>query len=146
MGDTDDEFRRILIIWRHVMSDDGGIVNHAKFQIRLRPDGIVHVTWKFDAVMDGADAVAGINALSQLTGGRPAPLLVDSRNAGVMTRTARMEFAERSDNISAVAILVLTPLSRIMGNFYLNVSKPVSPTRILDNEEEAVTWLLGYVG
>jgi hypothetical protein len=128
------------------MSDDAGIVSYPKFQIWLRPDGIVQVLWKFASVMDGDDAVAGINALSQLTGARPAPLLVDARNAGVMSRTARVEFAKQSDTISAVAILVLTPLSRIMGNFYLSVSKPVLPTRILDNEEDAVAWLLGYVG
>jgi hypothetical protein len=29
----------------------------------------------------------------------------------------------------------------MMGNFYLNVSKPMAPTRLFDDEASALAWL-----
>ena len=87
------------------------------------------------------DAVAATDAMATLTGGREHPLLVDAHDAGPQDRPARMEFARRSDLVSAVALIVNTPLSRMMGNFFLSVSKPVAPTRLFDDEPSAVAWL-----
>jgi hypothetical protein len=52
-----------------------------------------------------------------------------------------MEFVRRGDLVSAVALVVATPLSRMMGNFFLTVSKPMAPTRLFDDEASALAWL-----
>jgi hypothetical protein len=79
--------------------------------------------------------------MSKLTGGQRAPLLVDTHDAGPQDRPARVEFVRRGDLVSAVALIVATPLSRMMGNFFLNVSKPMAPTRLFDDEASALAWL-----
>ena len=95
--------------------------------------------------MELDDAVTAIEAMSRLTSGRPAPLLADAHEAGSQSRLARAEFVRRGDIATAVAILVLSPLSRMMGNFYLSVNKPTTLTRLFEDEDQAIEWLRGYV-
>lgn len=128
------------------MEDDAGVITHAKFRMWLRPDGIVQLVWAPRIAMVLEDAVAAIEAMAQLTGGRRSPLLVDVRELGPMDRPARMEFTRRGDLVSAVSLIVGTPLSRLMGNFFLSVSKPVAPTRLFDDEASALAWLQEFVG
>ena len=127
------------------MSDDAGVVPHPKFRMWLRPDGIVHLVWVPAAVMELDDAVAAIDAMAQLTRGRPTPLYVDARDAGPQSRPARAEFVRRGDVASAIGLLALTPLSRLMGNFFLSVNKPTTSTRLFEDEDHAIEWLRGYV-
>lgn len=79
--------------------------------------------------------------MTELTGRRRSPLLVDTRHGGQQDRPARMEVVRRVDMVSAVALLVSTPLSRMMGNFFVTVNKPVAPTRLFDDEASALAWL-----
>lgn len=116
-----------------------------KFRIWLRPDGVVEIEWVPQVPSVLEDAVAVIDAMRELTGGRAAPLLVHTADAGPQTREARMEFVRRQEVVSAVALVVGNPLSRMMANFFVNVSKPDVPIRILEDEDEALAWLRGYV-
>ncbi len=61
-----------------------------------------------------------------------------------MARPARMEYA-RHNFLSAVALIVATPLSRMSGNFFLSVAQPDLPTRLFDDEASAVAWLSSFV-
>ncbi len=123
-----------------------GVITHAKFRMWLRPDGIVQLVWASRVAMGLEDAVAATDAMTRLTDRRQSPLLVDTHDAGPQDRPARMEFAGRGDLVSAVALIVGTPLSRMMGNFFLTLSKPSAPTRLFDDEASAVAWLLEFVG
>ena len=123
------------------MENESAEISHPKFRIWLRSDGIAQIVWVPAAVMILEDAVAAMDDISRLTGGKRCPLLVDAHDAGPMDKPARSEFVRRSDLVTAVAILVSTPLSRIMGNFFIAVSKPVAPTRLFADEPAAVNWL-----
>jgi hypothetical protein len=48
--------------------------------------------------------------------------------------------------VSAIALIVGTPLTRMMGNLFLSMSKPQFPTRLFDNEASALAWLQEFVG
>ena len=128
------------------MDRDSGLITRPKFRMWLRSDGIVQLVWAPRVTMALEDALAATEAMAQLTGGRRSPLLVDTRDAGPQDRPARTEFARRGDMVSAVALIVGTPLSRMMGNFFLAVSKPMAPTRLFDDEASAVAWLQEFVG
>jgi hypothetical protein len=91
------------------------------------------------------DAVAAIDAMTKLTGAKPCPLLVDAHDAGPQDRAARSEFARRGDLVLAVALLGATPLSRIVGNFFIAVSKPMAPTKLFDDESSALAWLREFM-
>lgn len=128
------------------MADGSGVITHRKFRMWLQPDGIVHLVWAPKTTMTLEDAIAAIEAMAKLTGGRQIPLLVDVRDAGQIDRSARNEFVRRGDMVSAVALLVDTPLSRMLANLYLRVSGPMATTRLFDDEASALVWLEKSVG
>lgn len=128
------------------MSGESQEVIHPKFRMWLRPDGIVELVWRSGAELGLEDAVAAIDEMTKLTDGRRSLLLVDIHDAGQQDRAARMEFVRGGDLVLAVALLVSTPLSRMMGNFFLTVSKPMAPTRLFDDEAAAVAWLKEFAG
>jgi hypothetical protein len=123
------------------MNDKPTGITHPRFRMWLRPDGVVQLVWAPGVAMGLEDAIAATDAMTKLTGGRRSPLLVDVRDSGPQDRPARMEFVRRGDLVSAVALLVANPLSRMMGNFFLTVSKPMAPTRLFDDEATALAWL-----
>lgn len=127
------------------MSEESREVTHAKFRMWLDPDGVVRLVWSPPVPSGYDDAVAAIEAMIDLTGDRPAPLMVDVRQAGPQDRAGRLEFIRRHEVVTAVGIVVGNPLSRMMGNFFINVNKPKAPTRLFDDEGTAVAWLRGYV-
>jgi hypothetical protein len=45
----------------------------------------------------------------------------------------------------AVALIVDTPVSRVLGNSYLGVSKPHLPSQLFTSEADALEWLKGYI-
>ena len=123
------------------MNNEPVEITHPKFRMWLRPDGIVQLLWGPRVTMSLEDAIAAIDAMTELTGGRRSSLLVDVHDAGPQDRAARVEFVRRCDLVSAVALIVGTPLSRMTGNLYLTVSRPIAPTRLFDDEASAVAWL-----
>ena len=128
------------------MEQHRSVITHAKFRMWLRQDGIVQVVWAPRATALLEDATATLDAMAQLTGGRRSPLLVDMRDTGPQDRITRAEWSSRSDLQSAVALIVATPLSRLLGTLLLRVSKPPFPIRLYDNETSAAAWLKGFVG
>ena len=127
------------------MSDEHLEMTGEKFRMWLRPDGVVELAWAPHVPSGLADALAAIDAMTRLTGGRPTPLLVRTTDAGPQDRAARMEFIRRHEVVSAVALVVGNPLSRMMATFFINVSRPKAPTRMFEDEAAAVAWLKEYL-
>jgi hypothetical protein len=128
------------------MDHDSGVITHPKFRMWLRPDGIVQVVLAPRVAIVLEDATATSEAMAQLTGGRQSPLLVDMRDTGPQDRAARAVWARPSAPLSAVALIVGSPLSRMMGNLFISSNRPTTPTRLFDNEASAVAWLQAFVG
>ncbi|WP_129336561.1 hypothetical protein [Cellulomonas endophytica] len=127
------------------MSDQLQQVTHEKFRMWLRPDGIVELAWAPHVPSGLPDALAAIDAMTRLTGGRAAPLLVHTADAGPQDRAARMEFIRRQEVVSAVALVVGNPLSRMMATFFINVSRPEVATRSFEDEVAACAWLATFL-
>ena len=128
------------------MDQDTSVITHPKFRMWLRPDGIVQLVWAPRTTVLLEDATAALEEMAQLTDGRRSPLLVDMRDTGPLNRPTRAELTRRSDLQTAVGLIVGTPLTRMMANFFLSVNKPLFPTRLFDNEASALAWLLEFVG
>lgn len=71
------------------------------------------------------------------------PILIDSRGIKSMSYEARRHFSAqgRETKTNAFGIIIGSTVSRVLGNFYLGINKPVVPTKLFDNEEEATKWL-----
>lgn len=111
----------------------------------LDPRGFVRATMREGLEMDLTDAREALRATAQLSGGQRVPVLVDSRRIKSQSREARQEFAsdEAVRICSAVALLVGSPVSRIIANFFLRQQIQRTPTRLFTDETAAVEWLLG---
>lgn len=127
------------------MSDNGSEIVHEKFRIWLRGDGLAEIAWAPHVPSVLEDALAVIDAMSELTGGRAMPLLVHTEDAGPQSREARMEFIRRQEVVSAVALIVGNPLSRMMATFFINVSRPDVPIRLFEDPAVAADWLKQHV-
>jgi hypothetical protein len=116
-------------------------------RIRLDEAGIVRAELLPHVDVDGADAAEAVAAIARLGGGRKRPVLVDLRRLKSMNREARAYFAGpvTARVESAAALLVGSPLTRAIGNFFLGLNKPCFPTRLFTSEGEALAWLTGFV-
>ena len=126
--------------------DDSGVITGSKFRIWLRPDDIVQLVWAPGTVIGLEEAVAAIEAVAKLSGGRHLPMLVDVQRAGQVDKEARQKLSSGGDKVSAVGAIVGTPLSRMMGNLIINVSRPPMPMRLFDDEASAIAWLRTFLG
>jgi hypothetical protein len=94
-----------------------------------------------------ADAQEVIRAVASLCGGVRRPVLVDLRELRSMSRDCRRYFAgpETAKVETAAALLVVSPVARAVGNFFMGLNKPLLPTRLFTSEPEALAWLKGFV-
>jgi hypothetical protein len=90
------------------------------------------------------DAREAMEATWLVAGQRRRPVLVDMRHLGQQSRETRLYFVseEAVSRYSAVAILVGSPVSRVIGTFFLRLAAHQRPTRLFSDESEAVAWLV----
>lgn len=115
------------------------VVEGRQFVLRLR-EGYLDYRWNDGADAGVADAEESVAAVGQLAGTQRLPLLVDMRPLKALDREARGRFSE-SDVVTQLAMVVDSPLSRVLANFFLAVSRPAVQTRLFTSEANAVAWL-----
>ena len=93
------------------------------------------------------DARENVALCRRMNAGRKRPVLVDLRAIKSQTAEARGYLAGRegAEICQAVGLLIGSPLSRVLGNFYLGMNKPMVPTRLFTSEEEAQAWLKSFL-
>lgn len=109
-------------------------------------DRVFHARFLRHAEVTLEDARENTEAAATLTGGRRRPMLVDLREIRSQTSDARAHFAgpEGARVGLAVALLIASPVSRAVGNFFLGFNRPVMPTRLFTDEAAAIEWLLSF--
>ncbi len=111
--------------------------------VGMRHEGILHFKGypHFDFKYD--DAVEAIKAQKILGEGTRRPLLADVGLIKTMERKARLYLGgkEAASAVSAVAIIVSSPVARVIANFFMGMNKPLYPTRMFSDTEVALKWL-----
>lgn len=112
----------------------------------FRRDRIILARFHPGAEVSADDARENLAVTRELTGGQRMPVLVDLRRVRSQSAEARALFAgpEATAVSAAVALLIGSPLSRVVGNFYLGFNRPEVPTRLFTDETEAMQWLEGF--
>jgi hypothetical protein len=110
-------------------------------------DGIARVIHFPNAELTLETAKETMAAYLTVSKGKRLPLFVDTKGEKFMTRDCRHYYAseETAKTASAVAIIVDTPVSRVLGNFYIGLSNPHLPSRLFTSEQEALEWLKGFL-
>ena len=111
---------------------------------RRDPRGFVHAVMKRGCEMDLADARENIEVIYELAGRQRTLVLVDSRGVRWQSREAREHFVstDAARATLAIALLVGSPISRVLGNFFIRFEKHRFPTALFDDEDKAIRWLL----
>jgi hypothetical protein len=117
-------------------------------QVWLAEDGITHYQAAPGADVGLTEAQETHEAVLQLQGNSQHPLLADIRQARSISREARHFFAgavPAATTTAAVALLVESQVSRMIGRFFLRLNHPPYPMQMFDSEPDAIAWLKGYV-
>lgn len=111
-----------------------------------RNDRFVHAVMKQGCQMELADAQENVAAIFALAGGRRSRVLVDMRGVRSQSREARQYFAgpEAEKATRAVALLIGSPVSRVLANFFLRLTNQQIPTALFTSEEAAIAWLMRF--
>jgi hypothetical protein len=109
-------------------------------RITLRDDDIIFIEIFPDLDFQKEDAIATLRACDELTGGRVVSHCVDMRKVKSMDRPTREVFAH-GKNTRAAALIIGNPLSRILGNFFLGLNRPICPTKLFNEVDAGLVWL-----
>jgi predicted transcriptional regulator len=65
------------------------------------------------------------------------------REAVKMTQECRRYFAgkEHAAVFTKCALIVTSPISKIIGNFFLGANKPIRPTKLFTDVNQGLNWL-----
>ena len=110
-------------------------------------DGIFRFAYSLKAEVALDDAKENIAAQSKLVKEKKLPGLIDMTEVKSVNREARAYYAseEAVKLCSAIAILIATPISRVIGNLFLGLNTPPFPTKLFTSKAEAVEWLKGFL-
>lgn len=108
--------------------------------------GIVIGIFKTDFV-DIKVAEHLVNKRVEITNNKSCALLADIKRVKNVTKEARDFFASEKGcvGIIATALLIDSPLGSMIGNFYINISRPLRPVKIFVDESKAKKWLDQYL-
>lgn len=116
-------------------------------KIVLYPSGIVICTVNESAYMELEDGVENMKAIEKLANGKRIPALVDIHASRGASKACREYFAgeEAAKVQSACALIIKSPLSRLIGNFFIGLNKTKFPTKLFTDKAEALIWLKTYL-
>jgi hypothetical protein len=116
---------------------------HAK--IWIDETGIVHTRYSNGSEVSLEQAKEEVRLLNILGRGNRIPCVVDITLVKSVSREAGEYYSseELSGVFSAVAMIVDSPMSKVMANFFLKIDGPPYPIRLFTTEEDAVGWLRG---
>ncbi|MYM56220.1 DUF7793 family protein [Thalassovita mangrovi] len=106
-------------------------------------DGIIRFRVSPGATVNAAAAQQCVTGASQLAGSAKQLLLIDMRGLRDINRDARRIYNDGP--AFAVALLIGSPISKVIGSFFLGLNKPSYPLRLFTSEQEAVKWLKDFI-
>jgi hypothetical protein len=129
-------------------SSSSAVVTTRCSRIWLDAEDILHVVYLPGSEHRRADAEEVVEVGWRLGNARRLRILVDGRRVKSVDREARIYYVGPVSTARgiATALVIASPLSRVVGNVYLSVNTPLTPTRLFTGEDEALTWLRTFVG
>lgn len=117
-------------------------------KIWMGDDGILRNMMLPKAEITREDVQENYSSNEKLLNGQKVPILTDARYIKSIDQEARkLSAGEMVAAITiAIAVLVESPMSRMMGNFFLKINRPLYPVKLFTVDEDAVTWLKKYTG
>jgi hypothetical protein len=118
-------------------------VETGKIKFGLSVDQIVHIECLPNTTLTLSEGKESTRIVGEMIHYQPVPMLCDLTNVVKMTKECRQHFAgpEHATVFTKCALIVTSPIAKIIGNFFLGANKPLRPTRLFTNKNEASEWL-----
>lgn len=113
------------------------------FRVNLADEGHVVLRLPAGEVVTGSIAVRAAERIEGIAGAHKLPLLLILSGVESITRGARDIFSA-ARSLSAVAVLGISPVDRVIANFLLGGEVQPCPTRYFSREADALLWLKRY--
>lgn len=116
------------------------------FTVVLRDDGILAYYPIAGLELTHSIALQVLEIGLQIADG-PKPTMVLMRDMARVDREARAFFASQQymQLCSQTALVVGSPVSRVIGSFFVGLNQPTYPVKIFDDPEHAAAWLRSFV-
>ena len=126
------------------MEYQGGTVSTRIADVWMGERRVVYIRFRPGEKHGINEAREVVDAHNALAAGASCPVLADLREVRVgADRAAREHYVseESSRYKSGMAMLVDSPMQRMLGNIFFFINRPPYPTRMFSEQEEALTWL-----
>ena len=108
-------------------------------------NGIFEANFKAMEVLDINIAMTTVKDRLVFCENKAYPCLFDITEVKHTTKEARDFMAtEGNQLILASAMVVTSPMLKMMANFYIMVNKPQNPTQLFTSREKALEWLVQF--
>jgi hypothetical protein len=113
------------------------------FKMNVYDDGLVEFIVKKDTLVEAKDFWQSKEMSVNYMPGKKFYVLVESEGLFQITMGARDLGAskEYSDHMAAVALYSNNLTLKIIGNLYIKLKRPASPTKFFDDRSKAIQWL-----
>lgn len=122
-------------------------INNTATVVSLRSDDIIQIEIKANNNLQLEDGKAIVKSFAELGGGKKFPLLFIAGDFALASADARKYASGQEANQYTLAsvFVVKNVAQKLMGNAYITFNKPITPTRIMTSEDEAVKWLKTFL-
>ena len=111
-----------------------------EFAVDVAEEGHLVLLLPPGEVVTGTMAVQAAERIERMAGDRKLPLMLVLSGVESITRGARDIFSA-ARSLSAVAVIGVSPVDRVIANFLLGGEIQPCPTRYFSRETEARSWL-----
>ncbi len=123
------------------------IIEDPEFILGLRDDGIVHVYYKSNTIIDVDMQNKVRDNAFKLTNDKKHPCLFEAGDYVSLTKEARANAIKNEDDFPALAsaVLVQNLAYKMIADFYYKVHKPKQAFKVFRNIDEAIEWLKSHL-
>ncbi len=125
---------------------EGEIVETPRFRFTLRPDGILFTEGAPNIKLSLEDAQQCTQITNELQDWKARPLMCDLTNVAGMTYECRKHFSgkEHAETYTKCALIIGSPISRILGNFFIGLNRPEKRVKLFTSRHQAEVWLKSH--
>tara|TARA_R110001592_G_scaffold45282_5_gene144879 strand:- start:2110 stop:2481 length:372 start_codon:yes stop_codon:yes gene_type:complete len=110
-------------------------------------DDIVYLIYKAKADVGVDEIEENLNVKTKMQQGKAMKTLVDVREVWQYSKEAREVVSSKRFKKITIAMAVVVGYSlpvKIIANFFMKINKPITPTKLFNNKETALKWLIDY--
>jgi hypothetical protein len=114
--------------------------------LSLRSDDLMRISLKEHTTLNLKDAEDMVRAFGEMGNGKKFLLLfIAGTDTTVNTESRYYASTPEANRFTiASAFVVKSIAQKLLGNAYVTFNKPVTPTRIFTNEQDAIDWLYTF--